>query len=527
MDVPQADVPVLAIQHLSKSFGGTRALDDVHLTVQPGEVHGLLGQNGSGKSTLIKVLAGYHAPDGGEIKVHGDAVKLPLHPGEFRKLGISFVHQDLGLIPSLSVLENLCVGELAAGHRWHISWADERRKARATLAQYGVQLDPAAKVADLPQTDRALLAIVRAVADMRRHQAAEHAGRGLLVLDEPTAFLPRAGVEQLFALVRDIAVTGASVLFVSHDLDEVLEITDRMTVLRDGRVVGTLPTAAATERQLVEMIIGRTFEALVAHATDRTAKQVHMAIVGLSGGTLRDISIDVHEGEIVGLTGLIGSGFEEVPYLVFGAARARCGTLILGGRSYDLTTMTPAQAVQHGIALLPADRQHAGSVGSLTVADNVTLQVLHHYITNLVLNRRRMVREAQTLLGEYDVRPNDPTMTFQALSGGNQQKVLLAKWLCTTPALLLLHEATQGVDVGARQQIYTLIVQAARKGTAVLCASSDYEQLATICDRVLIFGRGRIMQELVGKEITKERIAEQCYNSVTTSALTGSMREGA
>jgi ribose transport system ATP-binding protein len=189
--------------------------------------------------------------------------------------------------------------------------------------------------------------------------------------------------------------------------------------------------------------------------------------------------------------------------------------------------MTPAQAVQHGIALLPADRQHAGSVGSLTVADNVTLQVLHHYITNLVLNRRRMVREAQTLLGEYDVRPNDPTMTFQALSGGNQQKVLLAKWLCTTPALLLLHEATQGVDVGARQQIYTLIVQAARKGTAVLCASSDYEQLATICDRVLIFGRGRIMRELVGKEITKERIAEQCYNSVTTSALTGSMREGA
>ncbi len=474
-------------------------------------MHGLLGENGSGKSTLIKVLAGYHAPDAGELEVDGQPVKLPLHVGQFRELGMSFVHQDLGLIPSLSVVENLRVGELATSrNRWHLSWARERRRARATFARYGVRVDPGARVESLLPIERALLAIVRAVEEMRGE-----ASRGLFVLDEPTVFLPEEGTERLFALVREIAGSGASVLFVSHDLDEVREITDRVTVLRDGRVVGTIVTKEASEGQLVEMIVGRRLEALSSEHHDLRAASAAASVRGLTGGTLRDVSFELHDGEVLGLTGLLGSGFEEVPYLVFGAWPSTSGRLTLGPATYDLPRMTPDAALDAWIALLPANRQRDGSVGSLSVAENVTLPVLDEFFAGLVLQRRRMLRESARLLRQFDVRPNEPRMTYSTLSGGNQQKALLAKWLQTRPRLLLLHEPTQGVDVGARQQIFSLIREVAAEGTCVLCASADYEQLAALCDRVLVFGRGRLMRQLVGDDVTKDRIIEQCYASAS------------
>ena len=233
----------LEIAHLSKTFGGARALDDVGLTVLPGEVHGLLGQNGSGKSTLIRILAGYHAPEpGASLTIFGRRAPLPLPPGEYRKHGLAFVHQHLGLLPSLSVVENLRIGDLATRNNWAFSWRQERRRAREIFSRFGLAIDPDERVADLPQVERALLAIVRAFEDIRETRAAQGEG-GILVLDEPTPFLPRAGVDRLFALVRQIVRDGASVLFVSHDVDEVMEITDRATVLRDGRVAGTLVTA--------------------------------------------------------------------------------------------------------------------------------------------------------------------------------------------------------------------------------------------------------------------------------------------
>jgi len=510
----QGTVPILALRGLSKSFGGARALDDVSLTVLPGEVHGLLGENGSGKSTLIKILAGYHAPDAGELEVNGEDVKLPLHPGQFRELGMSFVHQDLGLIHSVSVVENLLVGELAASkHRWQIRWSRERARARATFARYGVPIDPRAKVGDLSPVARALLAIVRAVEGMRIGAAEDGRSGGLLILDEPTVFLPKTGTDQLFALIREIVATGSSVLFVSHDLDEVRQVTDRVTVLRDGRVVDTVVTSDVSEGRLVEMIIGRQLEALVADHHDLTAKGVGVNVRGLAGGSLHDLSIELHQGEVLGLTGLVGSGFEEVPYLLFGAWSSDEGRLMLDSVDHDLTKMTPARARALGMALLPADRQRDGSVGSLSVADNMTMQTLDGYFTLMRLERRRMVKDSRALGRDFDVRPNEPQMLYSELSGGNQQKALLAKWLQGKPALLLLHEPTQGVDVGARQQIFEMIRDASEAGTAVVCASADYEQLAAICDRVLIFARGRIVQQLVGTQVTKERITEQCYNS--------------
>jgi ribose transport system ATP-binding protein len=502
--------PRLTLRNLSKSFGGTHALRGVDLTILPGEVHGLLGENGSGKSTVIKVLAGFHEPDEGSLLIDGEEVRLPLAPGQFRTLGMSFVHQDLGLVESLSVLENLRVAEIAASRsRWRISWRGERRRARETFERYGLILDPSATVADLKPVERALLAIVRALEEIR----AVGRGHGLLILDEPTVFLPKEGVERLFALVRDAAASGASILFVSHDLDEVLEITDRVTVLRDGSLVGTVVTRETTEMSFVEMIIGRQLAALgeVGHA-DLTERRVGASVEGLTGKNVSDVSFEMHEGEIVGLTGLLGSGFEEVPYLLYGARPAASGRLVLRGDALDLTRVTPAKAMDAGLALIPADRKTDGSVGSLPIVENVALSVLDRYFNGVALERRRMRRETGALMREFDVRPNDPSLPYGAFSGGNQQKALLAKWFQTEPRLLLLDEPTQGVDVGARQQIYGLIrAGVEERGMQVLCASSDYEQLALLCDRVIVFGRGRIWRQLVGDDVTKERIIEQSY----------------
>jgi ribose transport system ATP-binding protein len=507
----------LEIAGVSKSYGANHALRDASFEVGPGAIHALVGANGSGKSTLIKILAGYHDPDEGSLSVYGKPVKLPLRPGQFRSLGMDFVHQDLGLIPSLTVIENLYVGELAASRRRvHINWTRQRRRARATFARYGLRFDVRARVSELTPVERALLAIVRAVEGMRAGLD-DADGGGILVLDEPTVFLPRTGIDQLFALVREIAASGASVVFVSHDLDEVREITDRTTVLRDGKVVGTVTTRETSEGELVRMIVGRHLELLEASPHDLLERNVEISVDGLSGGTLQNISLELHQGEVLGLTGLLGSGFEEVPYFLFGAWRAQSGRFGLQGLDLELKSLTPAAALAAGVALVPADRQRDGVVGSLPVYDNILLRSLRQFFRGGVLHRRQMLRRARELMTDFDVRPADPRIAYSSLSGGNQQKALLAKWLHRNPRLLLLHEPTQGVDVGARQQIFSLIHEAAAQGTAVVCASSDYEQLAATCDRVVIFARGRIVDELVGDSVTKDRITERCYNSVALS----------
>jgi ribose transport system ATP-binding protein len=490
----------LDARNISKSFGGTRALDHAYITLAPGEVHCLLGENGSGKSTLIKVLAGYHAPDpGGRLIVGGRPVTLPLPPGRARELGLRFVHQDLGLIPSLSVVENLRLEELAAARRVHISWPSERARARAAFSRLGVDLDPRARVEDLSPVERAQLAIVRAVED----------GPRVLVLDEPTAFLPQPQRERLVALLRGIVERGASVLLVTHDLGEAKAIGDRVTILRDGHNVGTVRAAAVEVPELVQMVVGHRLEPLENPRAQPTTDPAEISITGLAGEVVEGVSIHVRRGEVVGLTGLAGSGFEEVPYLVFGARAARAGRLELHGRS-QLAAMTPDRALREGMALVPADRQRDGAAGSLSVAANVSLPVLGRYFARGLLDRRRLLADARRLASDHGVRPSEPRIAFDALSGGNQQKALLAKWLQTRPPLLLLDEPTRGVDAAARFEIASTIRRLAREGVSVLCASSDYEQLAELCERVLVFASGRIVRELVGGELTKERIAEQC-----------------
>jgi ribose transport system ATP-binding protein len=506
--------PALAFSKLSKTFGGQQALRAVDFSVAPGEVHGLLGQNGSGKSTLIKILAGFHAPDpGAALTIAGQDVALPLPPGGVRPFGVAFVHQHLGLIPPVTVLENLLLTRLSGrggiARPWAINWAQERSAARRLFERYGLDIEPDVPLSRLSSVERALVAIVRAVEEIAAGNA--RIGHGVLVLDEPTPFLPRADVDRLFTLVRRVVAHGASVIFVSHDIDEVLEITDRATVLRDGRVAGVLTTADATRESVVGMIVGRQLQTTSSRSAATASTAAAVTITDLSGGQVAQVSLALRKGEIVGLTGLLGSGYEQVPYLVYGALQAKTGTLTLGSERFDLPSLTPAAAIKAALVLIPGDRPVAGGVGGLPIVDNVTLPALASRFRPFLLRRSAMLAASRTLGDRFGVVPNRPRLPLASLSGGNQQKVILAKWLQLSPKLILLDEPTQGVDVGARQTVYQAIRDAAATGASVLCASSDAEQLAEICDRVVVLGRGRIAAELTPPALSKHAITECCY----------------
>ena len=519
MEIDKKETTLYA-KSIAKSFGATRALKGVDLVIKPGEIHGLLGQNGCGKSTLIKVLAGYHEPDrGGELWINGERIPLPIEPGDFMKYGISFVHQDLGLIPSLSVIDNWTINQVSTQKMPFINWKKQKQYAKDIFEHYGLNIDPDDIVADLGPVQKAMLAIIRAVVNLKVNDIVREKRRGLLVLDEPTVYLPRQDVNTLFSLVREISEEGISVMFVSHDIDEVIELTDSFSVLRDGRNVGEGITKQMSKEKIIEIILGEKLEKYhVSNEGDSAFENGDkVEISGLKGLIVNNLSFDVHEGEVVGITGLAGSGFEEVPYLICGAKDYQRGNLKMKGKNHNLADFTPKKAVEEKISLIPVDRGGCGGVLDLTLEENLNMQVLKKF-NPFFLNKKKMMKNATELIEQYEVHPDNPTLNFSQLSGGNQQKVLLAKWVQETPNLLILHEPSQGVDVGARQQIYKQIDAAAKKGTAVLCSSSDYEELEQICNKVIVLVKGQIIAVLTGDEITKENITKMCFASFDDEA---------
>ena len=517
------DTPLLKITDLTKIFGGQKALDRVSLTVMPGEVHGLLGENGSGKSTLIKILSGFHEPEAGSLAVNGIDVPLPLLPGQYRDLGFEFVHQDLGLLPSLTVTENLFMGQVAGSHSKYFSWRSARREAARIFREYDVDLDPSAPVDEIRPVKRAVLAILRAVVSLKESREAAGSGAepSLLILDEPTVFLPRHEVGILFDLVRGIVADGNSVLFVSHDLDEVRQITDSVSVLRDGRSVGTVRTAESTKGDLVRMIVGRDLTEADEHTPPPSLNEgTILSVRELNSSLVRDVSFELRRGEILGLAGLVGSGFEDPVYALFGADPSASGSFQLDEKVYDFGNHRERAAVRMGMALVPADRKTFGSIADLPMADNINLTVIDRYFTSGRLRHGRLRDNARTLLKEFDVRPALPGMDYGFFSGGNQQKAMMAKWLQLPPEILLLHEPTQGVDIGAREQIYQVIRKNAGAMSTIV-ASSDYEELVTLCDRVGIFFKGQLIRVLVGDEIDHQRIAQLCMGQTSDQSPNG------
>jgi ribose transport system ATP-binding protein len=503
---------LLRVTGLVKRFGGVPALAGVNLAVAVGEVHGLLGANGCGKSTLIKVLAGVHDADEGTVAVHGRDVPMPFSADGLRHLGLSFVHQDLGLYPAATVLEHLALDHASGrGAGRPIAWKRERRRTADLLARFEVPVDPGARIDQLTPVNRAMVAIVRAVAAQELYASASgDTSAHLLVLDEPTVFLPRADVAVLFGLIDRLRRSGNSVILVSHDLDEVLEICDRVTVLRDGANVATRAVGDLTRDELVELILGMRIGAVRRPAeTAARGPEVALRLRGVCGGRVRDLDLDLHPGEVVGVTGLAGSGVEEIAELIYGAEPLVSGTIEVGDEA--ITHPTPQAMLTRHIVLLPADRKALGSAPALTVLENLALPFFGEAFKGGRLRWGALRQQAQDTCVGLSVKPADPSALFSSLSGGNQQKALLGKWLNTAPKVMLLAEPTQGVDVGARQEIFRLVRAAVAQGGSVLCATSDYEQLVQLADRVLIFADGRITSELTGDQIDKDALTTAIY----------------
>lgn len=523
---PTTPGPVLEMRHITMRFGSFRALHDVDFLVDPGEIVALLGENGSGKSTLVKVLAGVNAPDAGaRMRLGGRPVPLPLLPGQFRDLGLSFVHQDLGLARSLTVAENLVVAEAGSAHsRRPINWRAEHRKIRRLLDSYQVGIDPATVIDRLPPVGQALVAIVRAAEELRAYRLRGDVAHSILFLDEPTVFLPESEVEFLFDLVRRVVREGASVVFISHDLSAVRTLCDRAVVLRDGEVVGRTALAGVSDERLVELIVGPGAGKRTGHGHRRAGDGLAAPgrplceVRELRGGRVADLSLDIRGTEIVGLAGLLGSGAEDVPYLLFGAMAGSAGSVRVDGWTASVPRLKPFEAVHRKVALVPADRRRDGIAPVLTVAENTTILVGEEHTSFGRLRLRRLRTLVRDLLDRFDVRPRDPGAAAWQLSGGNQQRVVLAKWLEINPKLLLLHEPTQGVDVAARAQIYRMVREATDGGMATLWVSSDFEELATVCDRVVIVAAGRVRAELSGDEATEDKISSAVYYHSTDAA---------
>lgn len=498
---------VLKFTGLSKTFGATRALIDVDFDVKAGEIHGLVGRNGSGKSTLIKVLSGYHVPDpGSQLTLAGRDIQLPISGREAAANGLVFVHQDLGLIPAYSVLENIRLNSWEARGIQRIRWRRERAAVEHELEQFGLDITADTPVAALTQVDKAIVAIARAM-----HHLGKDGDGKVLILDEPTAYLPTDSVERLFQAVRTVTKTGVGVIFVSHRTDEVLTLTDRITVLRDGRLIDTVTTRETDEQKLVSLILGQTLTSFYPDTTSTTRREQVLEIKNLDGVAVRDFNFTVNRGEIVGITGLLGSGHDEIPYYVFGARDAQAGQITVNGHTLPTRKATPAKAITAGVALLPADRLNLSGSSVATVEDNVALPVFRRYFLRGRLQAAQVRQQVNTLLTTFDVRPAVPELELKALSGGNQQKALLAKWLQTDPTLLLLHEPTQGVDVGSKSDIFVRITDSAKAGTAVVIASAEHQDLANICTRVVVLDSGRVVGELAGADLTEENILDLCY----------------
>jgi ribose transport system ATP-binding protein len=503
----------IVVRNVSKAFGATAALRDVSLDVAQGTVHGLLGGNGSGKSTLIKILAGVYQADGeGTVQVRGETTSAAhVTPAWSAAAGLRFVHQDAAVFPTMTVAENLSIGrgfEEGAAHR--IRWHAVNARAAELIERFGISARPQQLLGTLPPAERMLVAIARALQDED-----ERSG-GLVVLDEPTACLPAPEVDRLLDALRGYADSGHTIVLVSHRLGEILRVADAVTVLRDGALAARLERDELSEDRLIELIAGRP----LAQDAGRPRRAVQagdeqtpvLEVEGLASGRLHDISFSVRHGEIVGVAGLLGSGRSRLLRTLFGALPAERGAVRVEGRALALRHI--GDATSAGVAYVPEDRMADGAFPEMSIRENLTSGRLGPYFRGLRLRHRLEGEHAAEAIERYLIRAASDRQPLASLSGGNQQKVILARWMRTNPRVLLLDEPTQGVDVHARQEIHSLMRQATEEGCGALVVSSDFEELEAICDRVLVLSRGRIVAELAGGDLTAAAVTDHSFRNL-------------
>ena len=483
--------PLVELQGITRSFGGVRALKGIDFALRPGEVHALLGENGAGKSTLMRVLAGEIAPDGGAILIDGAPVGA-YSPRIAAARGIAVIHQETALAPDLSVAENIFMRELPGV----IAWPALNRRAGELLRRLGFAIDPRRAVGDLAVAHQQVVEIAKALSQEVR----------VIVFDEPTAVLSTADAERLHGIIAGLRADGVGIVYISHRLEEVFRISDRMTVMKDGRVVGVTTPKESGVEAVIRMMVGRPLAALFPKAEGRRIGEEVLRVEDLRRGTrVRGVSLSVREGEIVGLGGLVGSGRTEAVRLIFGADRRDAGRVFLRGREVEIAS--PLDAVVAGIGLVPEARKHQGVILDMAIRDNTTMARLAPVVNALGFLRLRLERATvEALSKRLRLKSAGVDAPASSLSGGNQQKVVLAKWFHAGTDVIILDEPTRGVDVGAKAEIYALIEELAVGGKAVLVISSEHQELFGLCDRVLVMAEGAIQGELQPADYSEERL---------------------
>lgn len=487
--------PLLSVRGVSKAFLGVSALENVDFTLQPGEVHALLGENGAGKSTLIKIITGAYRRDEGEVLLEG----APIYPRDVvdaQKLGIGTVYQEVNLLTNLTVAENLFLGRQPK--RFGLTDVREmNRRSRAILDTYGLQIDVTTPLANFSVAIQQVIAIARAV---------DISGK-VLVLDEPTASLDAHEVEMLFTVVRQLRARGMGIIFISHFLDQVYEIADTITVLRNGRLIDTVPVAGLNRLKLVSMMLGRQLESDIKRTIDPNTVQSE-PLVSLRGlgkrGNIDPLDLDIRQGEVVGIAGLLGSGRTETAQLVFGIERADSGTISVAGTPVNMSS--PRKAIALGFAFCPEDRKTDGIISDLSVRENIIFALQAQRGWMRPLSRSEQEALADRYIAALDIRTSDREKPIKFLSGGNQQKVLLARWLATNPRFLILDEPTRGIDVGAHAEIIRLIIDLCERGMALLVISSELGELVGYSSRIIVLRDRKMVSELTGDEISTDHI---------------------
>jgi ribose transport system ATP-binding protein len=496
-EAPMND-PLLQMQQISKRFGSTQVLENVSITVKPGEVHALLGENGAGKSTLLKILFGTHAPDGGQVKWRGQAQRFRSSSDALRA-GIAMIHQELALVPEMSIAQNIWLGREGPGAS--IRRGELERRSLPALEAVGLHLAPSTPVRLLSTAQQQLVEIARAISS----------NAALIVMDEPTSSLAKAEIDHLYGIVRQLKAKGVSVIYVSHHLNELEALADRVTVLRDGQLIGCYEMREKSRDQLIALMVGREIERS-AERHGKSRREVVLSARGLTRkGAFADISFDLHQGEILAIAGLVGAGRSDVLRAIFGRDRLDAGQVTINGLPFH---PSPPEAVRRGIGLIPEDRRAQGIFPDASIATNALLthwglskQSKHH-----PEHTRRVVEMTQNL----NVKPRDPNRTMRLLSGGNQQKVIFGRWLIAGSRVLLIDEPTRGIDVVSKQEIYTRIQTLADNGIAVLMVSSELPEVLRLSERILVMRAGRIVQELQTAEATEESILAYATGSQPT-----------
>lgn len=496
--------PLLQLRGVTKTFPGVAALASVELDLQAGEVHALVGENGAGKSTLIKIVSGVHQPDAGSLSFFGRPVVLP-NPRAARELGVAVMYQEAALFPDLSVLENLYVGTYRR-RGWRLDWPRMRREAGEMFQSLGVELQLDTLVNRLSAAQQQMVAIARALMQQAR----------VLVMDEPTAPLTQGDVQRLFQLIGQLKARGVGIIYISHRLEEVFQVADRVTVLRDGRRVFSGAVRDVGRDDLIREMVGRTLGALFPKVPGEIGAPL-LEVDGLNkSGVLHDVALSVHSGEIVGLAGLVGSGRTTFAHAIFGIDPPDHGRIRIRGQEVKMTHPERARAL--GLAYVPEDRQRQGLVLPFAVRENLSLVILRQLCRMGFVDPAAEDAVAQQFVARLDIRTPATDVPTLTLSGGNQQKVVVGKWLASEPTVLIMDEPTRGIDVGAKAEIHRLMDALAHRGMGILLISSELPELLGMCDRVLVMHRGRIAGELPRAHATQETIMAIATGVVTKGA---------